>query len=238
MVGERSGEPLMLGAAVPISAFSPLGFTFRLIERELRRVILPLFLAGFVATLDWLIAAFVTTAYQQLIVIALWWPISSYCNAGMLSFVLRVARREPHQPREVWKLHGASGGIALLKLLTYGLAAGALFGAAWAAERLSARSGALSVGFILVVFLVGVVVASRIAVAPVVLVDRRVNPLRALYDSVQLTRGHGLPITIYFIVLSMIAGFTQTFAGFAVLATLATPGMVYLYLALRGELAE
>ena len=86
-----------------------------------------------------------------------------------------------------------------------------------------------------IAMVLGVLLLLRLCLAPIVLVDQRVNVLGAVRASLMLTRGQTVALAIYGVVLTMIAGMSQAICGLAVLNTLATPGLVYLYQSLRGE---
>ena len=229
--------PLMLGQGYLLSAFSPVAATFRFIERDFRGAFLPLFGAAVLGSLETLslLLGLASEVSTMIVLLILWLPVSSYCGASMLAFALRVARGEPYRGRDVWRYHPSTPRYALLKLLGYGVFGGLSYAASTLMQRLAKVQQALLFLAIPLVIVLLVVLLVRLLLAPVVIVDRRVNPLEAARDSLRLTRGNTGTLAIYGMVLSMIAGMGQAIGGLAVLNALATPGLVYLYQTLRGE---
>ncbi len=230
-------EPLIIGEPYLLSAFSPIAATFRFIERDLRGALLPLFGCAVVGSLETLslLLGLARDWRMILALVAVWLPISSYCGASMLAFALRVMRGQPYRPREVWRYHPSTPHFAGLKLLSYSLFAGLAYAAGKLVARAAKLSPALPFLVVALAMLLGLVLFVRLCLAPVVIVDRRVNALEAVRASLLLTRGQTVALAIYGIVLTMIAGMSQAICGLAVLNTLATPGLVYLYQTLRGE---
>jgi hypothetical protein len=230
-------EPLVIGQPYLLSAFSPIAATFRFIERDLRGATLPLFGCAVVGSLETLslLLGLARDWPVMLVLVAVWLPVSSYCSASMLAFALRVMRGQPYRPRDVWRYHPSTPHLALFKLLSYALFAGLAYAAGKLVERAASISPALPFLVLPLAMVLGLVLLLRLCLAPVVLVDRQVNALGAVRDSLLLTRGQTVALAIYGIVLTMIAGMSQAICGLAVLSTLATPGLVYLYQTLRGE---
>ena len=81
-------------ASVPISAFAPISFTFRILERDFVGVAGPLFVAAFLGHLDLVVLGFglVDDVTVILAIEAAWLVIGSYAEAGMLRFCLKVVR--------------------------------------------------------------------------------------------------------------------------------------------------
>ena len=242
MPGQNPSDPLIVGDAVPISAFSPIESLFQLFQRDFRGIIVPLFAAAVVANLDTLLLGFgLGSALGWPIVLALlalWFPIASWCVVGMLGFTLRVARCQPYAAHHLWTERRGVLRLSVLKLAVYVTIPLLCYApAALLKERSPGTSQLVAFAGFGAWLLLALFAASRLCLAPVVLVDRGVGAWRALCDSARLTRGNGGRIFVYWVVLSMIGGMTETIAGMAVLSTLATPGIVYLYLSLRGESA-
>lgn len=229
--------PLVIGQPYLLSAFSPIAATFRFIERDPRGALLPLFGCAVVGSLETLslLLGLVQSWRAMLVLVAVWLPVSSYCGASMLAFALRVMRGQPYRPRDVWRYQPSTPRLAGLKLLGYALFAGLAYAATKLVERAASISPALPFLVVPLAMVLGLVLLLRLCLAPVVIVDRPVNALGAVRDSLVLTRGQTVALAIYGVVLTMIASMSQAICGLAVLNTLATPGLVYLYQTLRGE---
>jgi hypothetical protein len=235
---EPTEPPLQVGPAAPLSGFSAIGFTFRVLERDFLGIVGPLFAAALVGSLDTLALGFVGFHSWVAVaaLLAVWLPISSYTTAAMVRFCLRVARGQPYSFREVWVWPRGVPALVGLKLTVYAATGGVLWGLVLLAQRADHISKVLPGLLILAFFVVGATAFARFALAPVIIVDRDAGPLRALAQSARLTRRQVKAVVVYGVVLLMIAGMVHTVAATAVLATLAAPGIVFLYLALRGEL--
>jgi hypothetical protein len=244
---EPSKGPLVAGASTPISGFSPIAFSLRLFGRDLRGALVPLLACAVVGNLDLLVQRWLGPFLKWPVgeaVMWAWFPIGSYCAANMLSLALRVARRQPYGFRDVWQYPPSLMRLMGLKLLLYAALTAASYVLFSLSELSTSLGNAVTVPIVSLLVLLAVFVAASCCIAPVVLVDGKEGPLRALAGSVQLTRGHATPIVVYGVVLSLVAGVLHSLgnwtarAGLALLVTLATPGVVYLYLALRGELTD
>jgi hypothetical protein len=241
---------------IPISAFSPIGFTFRLLERDFFGVAGPLMVASTLGHLDLLSLAFDLTesAWSDLVIVAIWLPIGSYCNAGMLRFCLKAARREDHGYRDLWIFDASVLRLIGLELLIYlatglsvlmvcvGMPKDGAWGAWPAMQHIPDLAPTLgTAGQIALCSSLAVlwaIVGTRTAIAEVLAADERLWPWRALKRSFLLTRGHAMPIVLFGVIIFMIASLSQSVFAAAILPALATPGLVFLTLALRGELAE
>lgn len=224
---------------LPISAFAPISFTFRILEKDFLGIAGPLFVAGFLGHLDWVVLGFglVNDLTLALAIEAVWLVIGSYSEAGMLRFCLKIARGQPYGYRDLWADGSSVLALVLLRLVFY--AAFALTLLPFVLEPSKEWLGVPGLVLLCVLFLVlWTVGMTRLVIAPVLIVDERIDILQALARSVKLTRGYGVPIFWYGLILLMIGGLVQTLAPGAVLAALAAPGVVFLGLALRGELVS
>jgi len=240
---------------VPLSAFSPLTFTFRVLERDFVGVAGPLFVAALIGQLQWIVLGMgvLDNVVTALTLVVSWIPIGSWCTAGMLRFALKVARGQGYGYRDLWIADASVPRLMLLELVGY-LAIAATFlalavvlprdaqGTAeddWLSSIPSlapalGTAGAVAVSIALAAC--WLVALTRTVAAPVLIVDERVGVLRALARSVTLTRGNGRAIFLYGIIIGLISGMAGTMFGGAALSALTVPGIVYLGLALRGEL--
>jgi hypothetical protein len=226
-------------ASLPMSAFAPISFTFRILERDFLGVAGPLFVAGFLGHLDWVVLGFglVDDLTLALAIEAVWLVIGSYSEAGMLSFCLKIARGQPYGYRSLRS--DASSVLALvgLRLIFYAaLAASALPFMLELPRELLGTPGLVVLTVLLLVL--WAIAMTRSVIAAALVVDERIGTLHALARSVKLTRGYGAPIFLYGVILLMIGGMVQTLAPGAVLAAIAAPGIVFLSLAVRGELVS
>jgi len=168
---------------------------------------------------------------------AAWLAIGSYAEAGMLRFCLKVARGQPYGYRDLRADPLSVLALVGLRLAFYAAMAASLLPFVLAPTReLLGEPGLVVLCLLLLVLWAALM--TRTVIAPVLIVDERIGTLRALVRSATLTRGYGVPIVFYGIILLMVGGMTQTLAPGAVLAALAAPGIVFLGLALRGELAS
>ncbi len=238
---------------VPLSAFSPLTFTFRILERDFMGVAGPLFVAALIGQLQWLLlgVGLIDDLAAVVLLLAVWLPMGSWCTAGMLRFSLKIARGQSYGYRDLWSIDATVLQLMLLQLVAYVAIAATVFVLAIVTPRtgteeadwlasIPSRAHALgTAGQLAVAFaLAGVwlVVLTRTAVAPVLIVDERAGVFRALARSVALTRGNSVAIFLYGIIVGLIGGMASTIFGGAVLSALSAPGIVYLALAVRGEL--
>lgn len=237
---------------VPLSAFSPLTFTFRILERDFVGVAGPLFAAALLGQLHWLILAFgMLDSLLALVVVVVWIPISSWCTAGMLRFCLKVARGERYGYRDLWAVDASVLQLLLLECVAYACIAASVLSFAAIVSRSGTDEGSWLSGipsladalgtagqvvacFALVA--VWLAVLTRTIVAPVLIIDERVGAFGALARSVALTRGNGLAIFLYGIIIGLVGGMAGTMFAGAALSALTVPGIVYLGLAVRGEL--
>lgn len=242
---------------VPLSAFSPLTFTFRILERDFIGVAGPLFLAALIGQRGWLFlgVGLLDSTVAVVMLAAAWLPIGSLCTAGMLRFTLKVARGQGYGYRDLWSADASILQLMLLELAVYvGIAASflalAVFMPREPGEPGSAEDGwfasipslahalgtAGQVAVVLAIAMFWLVALTRTALAAVLIVDERMSVLRALARSVTLTRGNGGAIFLYGILVSMVSGLAgSAFAG-AAWSALIVPGIVYVGLAVRGEL--
>ena len=241
---------------VPLSAFSPLTFTFRILERDFIGVAGPLFLAALIGQRGWLVlgVGLLDSTVAVVMLAAAWLPIGSLCTAGMLRFTLKVARGQTYGYRDLWSTDATVLQLMLLELVVYvGIAATflvlAIFmpreagqpgtEADWFASIPSLAHALGTAGQVAVVVAIAafwLVALTRTALAPILIVDERVSVFRALTRSVTLTRGNGGAIFLYGILVSMVSGLAgSAFAG-AAWSALIVPGIVYVGLAVRGEL--
>ena len=238
---------------VPLSAFSPLTFTFRILERDFVGVAGPLFVAALIGQLQWIVLGMgvLDNAVAALTLLVAWIPVGSWCTAGMLRFSLKAARGQGYGYRDLWLVDASVLQLVLLELVVcVGIAATWLVcaitmsreGAAedgWFASVPSlapalGTAGQVVVALALVVF--WLVALTRAAIAPVLIVDARMGVFRALARSVTLTRGNSGAIFLYGIIIGLIGGLSGTMFGGAALSALSAPGIVYVGLAVRGEL--
>ena len=240
-------------AIVPLSGFSPLTFTFRILERDFTGVAGPLFVAALAGQLHWIILGFgvLDSVWAVLTVVALWIPIGSWCTAGMLRFALRVARGQPYGYHDLWAVDATVLQLLLLELIGYASVTATFLVLAsvmpreaaadddWLSNVPSLAPALGTAGQVAVALVLGVlwlVLLTRTAIAPVLIVDERVGVFRALVRSVALTRGNGRAIFLYWIIIGMIGGMAGAMFGGAALSALTVPGIVYVGLAVRGEL--
>lgn len=238
---------------VPLSAFSPLTFTFRILERDFIGVAGPLFVAALIGQLHWIVLGLglLDDLAAVVTLVGVWIPIASWCTAGMLRFSLKVARGQPYGYRDLWSVEASVLQLVLLEFVAYaGIAATGFVLAVvmprsgsdegdWLSSIPSLAHALGTVGQVAVALALAVVwlaALTRTAVAPVLIVDERLGVLRALARSVTLTRGNSGAIFLYGIIIGLMSGMTGTIFGGAALSALSAPGSVYLGLAMRGEL--
>lgn len=238
---------------VPLSAFSPLTFTFRILERDFVGVAGPLFVAALIGQLHWIVLGVgVLDSFAAVVMLlGVWVPIGSWCKAGMLRFSLKVARGQSYGYRDLWRIDRALLQLMLLEFVVYAGVAASVFVLASVLSRAEpAEDGWLAsipdlshtlgtAGQVAVAFALAALwltALTRTAVAPVLIVDERAGVWRALARSVALTRGNSLAIFLYGIIVGLIGGLAGTVFGGAALSALTVPGIVYLGLAVRGEL--
>jgi len=109
----------------------------------------------------------------------------------------------------------------------------------WFASIPSLAHALGTAGQVAVVFTIAVfwlVALTRTALASVLIVDERVSVFRALARSVALTRGNGVAVFLYGILVGMVSGLAGSAFGGAAWSALIVPGIVYVGLAVRGEL--
>lgn len=242
---------------VPLSAFSPLTFTFRILERDFVGVAGPLFVAALIGQLQWIVLGIgvLDNVAAALILAVVWIPIGSWCTAGMLRFSLRIARGQAYGYRDLWLVDASVLRLILLELVGYAAIAASFLVLFIVLPRETEPAGALeddwfssvpslapelgTAGGVAVSIALAVcwlVALTRTVVAPVLIVDERVGVFRALVRSVTLTRGNSGAIFLYGIIIGLIGGLSGTMFGGAALAALSAPGIVYVGLAVRGEL--
>ncbi|HEU5077461.1 MAG TPA: hypothetical protein VFU02_24885, partial [Polyangiaceae bacterium] len=178
-------------------------------------------------------------------------PIGSWCTAGMLRFSLKVARGQRYGYHDLWMVDASVLQLMLLEIVVYvGIALTVLVFAIilprpdpsdgdWLSSIPSVApalgtAGQLVVAFALAFFWLAAF--TRAAVAPVLIVDERRGVLRSLATSATLTRGNGRAIFLYWIIIGLVGGMAGTVFGGAALSALTVPGIVYIGLAVRGEL--
>jgi len=238
---------------VLLSAFSPLTFTFRILERDFTGVAGPLFVAALSGQLHWIVLGLglFDNVWAVLTLVALWIPIGSWCTAGLLRFSLKVARGQAYGYQDLWSVDASVLQLLLLELVVYVGVAATVFVLAFVLPREAGSDGdwlsglpslAPALGTVgqvavsLVLAVCWLVLLTRTAIAPVLIVDERVGVFRALARSVALTRGNGGAIFFYWIIIGMIGGMAGPMFGSAALSALTVPGIVYVGLAVRGEL--
>jgi len=218
---------------------APISFTFRILERDFVGVAGPLFAAALLGHLDWLVLGLglVDDVTVILVIEGAWLVIGSYAEAGMLRFCLKVARGQAYGYRDLRADPSSVLALVGLRLAFYAAMAASLLPFVLEPTRELLGKPGLVVSCLLLLALWAALM-TRTVIAPVLIVHERIGMLRALAKSATLTRGYGVPIVFYGIILLMIGGMTQKMVPGAVLAALAAPGIVFLGLALRGELVS
>ncbi len=254
--GTRRHEPG--GPRPALSAFSPLEFTFSMLERDFSGTLLPLLAAGALATADWTVLSLglIPSGNDAVALLAVWTLPSCCFGAGMLDFCARIARRKPYSWRGLARLDRTVIGLAVLKLAFYGgvAASGCLvqamsgsdaepashsLGGLLGTVRQESPPGPALQGLVwLALVAVWVVVLVRTAIAPVLVAVEGMGPATALASSVRWTRGNAKAIGLYGVALLLLVGMGEALFTVAVAVALGAPGLVYLGLNLAPPRSE